>query len=682
MIKRLELTNFQKHEDLSLDFTQGLNAIRGNNENGKSSVFRAVAYAFFGSRALPMSLEETVTWGKPVASLKVVLTFTHTGREFTITRKKSGAELVGDGVTASGQAEVTAFVENLFGASASIAQATMLANQSSLQNGLDSSAMPLIEKLANMSLIDELIGKVQTQLPSGSTKGVEAQLATVSESEMPVLEISELEAKVDELTVKVFESKSAYTLAEERFAKVQNLATSGQQKQSSNRTAEALKASLSSQLETLRPKLVVPDFQPQDTAALEQLVKQADQALALRQAWAKFESLPLGAVMTLADYEAQTKEASDQVSDTTQQSADLRVRIATLQSSKITESACGLCGKDLSEIPEVVAKNSELDGKVQELVAKLEAEAESLGASKSKLLELSDYRTRATKLRGHFPIAFVELDETFIPPTPRWVGGAVPPAGEQPDYRSQLSKAIADIAAHNRSVQASEIAQKQMADIEARLAQVELVELTEDEAKALLSFESEKQVGISAVKAYDHSKQELSAAEASLATARAVYEANLKAWETGQEQRAKLVQLLSDYHFNNGIISKLREARPAVAAKLWALVLAGVSHYFSQIRGVASTVTRGEKGFLIDGKAVDAFSGSTKDSLGLAIRLMLQKTFLPNVSFMLADEPGAAFDGARESDMLAVLAGSGLDQVILVTHSDLADTFAANVITI
>ena len=85
---------------------------------------------------------------------------------------------------------------------------------------------------------------------------------------------------------------------------------------------------------------------------------------------------------------------------------------------------------------------------------------------------------------------------------------------------------------------------------------------------------------------------------------------------------------------------------------------------------------------MIDGKSADAFSGSTRDSLGLAIRLMLQKTFLPNVSFMLADEPGAAFDDVRESDMLAVLAGSGLDQVILVTHSDLADTFAANVITI
>jgi len=85
---------------------------------------------------------------------------------------------------------------------------------------------------------------------------------------------------------------------------------------------------------------------------------------------------------------------------------------------------------------------------------------------------------------------------------------------------------------------------------------------------------------------------------------------------------------------------------------------------------------------LIDGKVVDAYSGSTKDSLGLAIRLMLQKTFLPSVGFLLLDEAAAACDDVRESDMLAVLASSGVDQVILVTHSDLADTFAANVITI
>lgn len=682
MLSKIQLTNFQKHEDLVVDFTHGLNVIRGLNEGGKSSLMRGIAYAFFGSRALPMSLEETVTWGKPVASLKVVLTFTHTGKQFTITRKKSGAELVGDGITASGQAEVTAFVESLFGASASVAQATMLANQSSLQNGLDSSAMPLIEKLANMSLIDELIGKVQTKLPSGSTKGVEAQLATVSAAEMPVLETSALESYIQDLTLDVSEATGQTILAEKLLAETQALASSAQQKQASNLTAEALKASLQSQLQSLQPKLIVPAFEPLDVPKLEELAKQADQASALRQAWAKFESLPIGSTLTLADYEVQTKDASTQVSETSQRLADLRVRIATLKSSKITESACGLCGKDLSEVPEVVAKNAEIDSSLRSLTEQLEAETNSLGASKSLLQELATYQARASKLRAHFPIRFVELDETFIPPTPRWVGGAVPPSGDQPDYRSQLSKAIADIAAHAKTVQTAEIAQKQVSEVEVRLATIKTVELSDAEIEALLKLPVVKAESVELLIRNNALQAKLTATEAKLATVKAVHEANMNAWKTGQEQRVKLSELLSAYHFNNGIIVKLREARPAVAAKLWALVLAGVSHYFSQIRGVSSTVTRGEKGFLIDGKSADAFSGSTRDSLGLAIRLMLQKTFLPNVSFMLTDEPGAAFDDVRESDMLAVLAGSGLDQVILVTHSDLADTFAANVITI
>lgn len=682
MITKLILTNFQKHEDLTVNFSSGLNAIRGANENGKSSIMRGIAYAFFGSRALPMSLEETVTWGKPVSSLKVEMRFQHSGKEFIIVRKKSGAELVGDGVTASGQAEVTAFVENLFGASASIAQATMLSNQSSLQNGLDSSAMSLIEKLANMSLIDELIVKVQTKLPSGSTKGVEAQLSTVATSEVPVLETADLEAEISDLTVKVFGASVELKQAEEHLATTKVLAMTGQEKQAANKTATTLKASLQSQLEGLKPKLTVPDFEPQDTEKLEGFVKQADQALALRQARIKFDSLPLGASMLVADYESQTKAASDQVSDTSMRCTELRVRIATLESSRITESACGLCGKDLSEVPEVVSKNSEIDSRTRSLTEELEAEADSLGAAKVKLAELATYQARVSKLRAHFPIKFVELDETFIPPVARWIGGDVPPTAEQPDYKAMLSKAVADIANHNRNLQAAELAQKQIADIVARLATVETVELSGEETEALLTFDSVWQLAKSTLNWLTNMQQELKAAESKLTTVKAVHEANLKSWQSGQEQKAKLVELLSDYHFNNGIISKLREARPAVAAKLWALVLAGVSHYFSEIRGTASTVTRGEKGFMIDGKAVDAFSGSTKDSLGLAIRLMLQKTFLPNVNFMLTDEPGAAFDDTRESDMLAVLAGSGLDQVILVTHSDLADTFAANVITI
>jgi ABC-type transport system involved in cytochrome bd biosynthesis fused ATPase/permease subunit len=70
------------------------------------------------------------------------------------------------------------------------------------------------------------------------------------------------------------------------------------------------------------------------------------------------------------------------------------------------------------------------------------------------------------------------------------------------------------------------------------------------------------------------------------------------------------------------------------------------------------------------------------DSLGLAMRMSLQKTFLPSLDFMCLDEPGAACDDGRETAMLGVLASSGYEQVILVTHSDLADSFATQVVQI
>lgn len=681
MLNKLSLTNFQKHEELVIGFTAGLNAIRGANENGKSSLMRAIAYAFFGSRALPMSLEETVTWGKPVATLKVELTFTHAGKQFKIVRKKSGAELTSDGVVASGQSEVTSFVEKLFGASAAIAQATALTNQAALQDGLDSSAMSLIEKLANMSLIDELIGKVQTKLPSGSTKGVEAQLSTVASTEMPTLDTAGLEQTIADLAASKSSAAEMLAAVQSHLAGVESLANSGQQKQSANKTAEALKTSLSSQLAGLQTQLHVPPFEAPDINALEKEVSLASEVEAVNRAWAKFQSLPTAPAILVSDYDSKLRAANADVASASSTIADLRVRIATLNSSRITESACGLCGKDLSEIPEVVSKNSEIDGKVRSLLEKLEQESEILGTAKAEHTLLGVYQLQASKLRAYFPIRFVELSEEFIPPKAKWVGPS-PQEDIKTDWAAELAKAKLAIARHSKAVQTAEIAQKQITEIEARLGNVQFHTLDDAEVKAMLELGDLRAKVNAALKQQQTAAQEYNAAVASLDKAKAVYAVSVESWEAGQLQRKQLVELLSNYHFNNGIISKLREARPAVAAKLWALVLAGVSHYFSQIRGVSSTVTRGEKGFMIDGKSVEAFSGSAKDSLGLAIRLMLQKTFLPNVSFMLADEPGAACDGARESDMLATLAGSGLDQVILVTHSDLADTFASNVIVV
>jgi len=180
----------------------------------------------------------------------------------------------------------------------------------------------------------------------------------------------------------------------------------------------------------------------------------------------------------------------------------------------------------------------------------------------------------------------------------------------------------------------------------------------------------------------NEAKSAVTQAQHKLDTAKLVLASAKLAWETAVESKLETQNLLAQYNTNNTLIKRLREVRPIVARKLWNSVLSAVSTYFSTLRGTPSIVTRTDNGFLIDGRPVAAFSGSTKDCLGLAIRMTLQKTFLGSLDFMLCDEPAAASDDTREAAMLGLIATCGFSQVVLVTHSDLADSFAANIIRI
>ena len=171
-------------------------------------------------------------------------------------------------------------------------------------------------------------------------------------------------------------------------------------------------------------------------------------------------------------------------------------------------------------------------------------------------------------------------------------------------------------------------------------------------------------------------------AEHALTRAKDRYAVELEGYNKAQGSKQSLQRVLEDTQKNNALIKKLREVRPVVAARLWAIVLASVSTYFSRIRGEATIITRTSNGFQANGRAVEGLSGSTLDALGLAIRMALGKTFLPSVGFLLLDEPSAGMDDDREAAMLGLLSTVDYEQVIVVTHSTLADSFAANVVTL
>jgi ABC-type transport system involved in cytochrome bd biosynthesis fused ATPase/permease subunit len=130
------------------------------------------------------------------------------------------------------------------------------------------------------------------------------------------------------------------------------------------------------------------------------------------------------------------------------------------------------------------------------------------------------------------------------------------------------------------------------------------------------------------------------------------------------------------------LVKKLRLARPEIATKLWGGLLQAISQTFSTLRGVASVVSRDADGFAVDGKPVADLSGSTLDVLGLAVRVALLRAFLPSVGLLILDEPAAAMDAERESILLGTLVSLGLEQVLMVSHSDAAKAVAQDVVSL
>ena len=689
MLKDLKLTNFQQHRELYITFTGGLNVIRGANEKGKSAMFSAIGYAYYGARALPMSLEETVTWGESANTLKVEHSFTHNGNDYSIMRRKSGAELLGpDDLRVSGHSEVTAYMEALFKANMATAVATMIAGQGQLKESLDGSAVSLIEKLSNMGLIDQLVDRVQTQLPSGNTKIFETQLLSLPVVDAPVADHSTLEAVVNAADAVEYAASDDTTTAETVYESAKLDAVAASLRISAANEAAIRRRMLGSQLDKANSDAVAIAPTTDEPWSLELLVTaqaaQAGQA-AVNGKWSIFSAMPIPeSYLTRSVVEADVLSIEASL---TAAVADIRMaelaRASTL-ARVITQSACGLCGKDLTDVPEVASVNAAAqaealvlsvrieDFKAQQVVFKCDYEV-------FKTLYAAD---RSRTLQAAKLLTYVDVDDTVVPIKVTWTGPTVTQELDTKDYASR----IAALRRHQSRVTLHESLVVTAVAEAARLVKAiaDLPSLEVDPADLLAAPAAAEKLRDSqaATARLYAAKTATVGAKHALAAAVQAHTFALERHAAGVAKRTELIATLADYNDNNRLIKKLRDARPVVAKKLWGTVLSAVSSYFSLVRGTPSLVTRDDSTFLVDGKSIKAYSGSTKDALGLAIRMTLQKTFLGSLDFMLVDEPAAAADDIRETAMLGMLASCGYAQVVLVTHSDLADAFAANIIRI
>lgn len=663
MIQQLTLTNFKRHESLTLDFNQGLTTLAGANEAGKSTILHAILYALGGSRALPRSLEATVTYGKPVASLRVEMSFTVGGTLYKVTRSKAGAELQGAGSLSSGQAEVTAAIERLLGANVSVASKLLIANQGDLRGVVSqgSEAVKLIEQLANLDAIEVLVDKIQNQLPTGSTAALCAQVETLERLEAPVL--VDMSAEVSAAEAEAWARRSLLSAAEAEAA-AHRLALDDVLE------IAAAHASYKAKVDALTSVVNAPRTEPQiytmtDIAVLEAAqARQAEDAVKLTmwQAWSQ--------VVPAAD------PGPAPISTAAAEVHKIEMQLQAAKLRRINEDSCALCGKLLQDVPEVVAGNAAVDAEVSALSAELERLRD---LQKVETTERSEWEV-ARKAHEAFKLACARLSN-FVSDG-QWVAGEINFEIDKTDYTRRIKderEKLRHVAVQAERIRLEDAAREKAA---AELANLGAEPPFTDPAPvraAVLNAQNRVKQLADAYRVAEAAWTNLSREQA---RRQAAFSAETSAFEAAAFQRQSLKATIMAMEKHNALIKKLRLARPVIASKLWAGLLGAIGSTFSSLRGSNSLVGRDADGFTVDGKSAADLSGSTLDILGLAVRVSLLRAFLPGVGFLILDEPAAAMDESRESTLLGLLATLGLSQVLMVSHSEAAKAVAETLVEI
>lgn len=710
MLVRLKLENFRKAVSEETIFTPGINLFRGVNEAGKTTRLEAISYALFGSRSLRTPLEQCVTWGTDVKKLRVTLVLTAGGVKHTFTRSKSGAEVrLNDSAVpfVTGQTEVSNFAASLLGADASTANSLLMASQNRLRGALEEGPKALsqmIEDLAGFDTFDRILDAASKKLALGSASLLEAQLKGAENTLAAAT--ANLPAKPDEdahaLSLKALEAKAA--AIEASLPSLRELA-----KTAVNRWQEASDLYLRKRVMAGKVDELLRNVgQAQDQVSI--LTKNTDKVVDVGQievlkariveaeghaarvaAYIQFLSIPEGPVWKgdKSSFDMCRNICQTKISQLEKEAIQLRFDVKTLNSQRFDSTTCSKCGQALPDIDNIVATNTAIDKKLVEIATLLAANEVNLALETKDRGRFNNIEAHAKRLESIYKklIGYCLFDDDQYPARAVWDG--TKPDGFAPDVsllRQQLTAVEAEVKALETSRAQLAWAKEQLDKIvrmynEAEIVLREFVAPNDDDILALTTDKDKALEDVSIVEG-----------EAYLIRHKAVeldreFQVAVRMWDMAKERvndANKTIEAckadLASLGFNNALVAKLRKIRPVIANKLWNTVLASVSVMFSQMRKEESWVTKDSGGFKVNGQAVESLSGSTLDILGLSVRCALLRTFLPQCGLLVLDEPCASMDDGRTEALLGFLKSVGFQQTLLVSHEEVSESVADNLI--
>lgn len=708
MLNQITLTCFRKHQSLTIVFTNGIQVIRAANEGGKSTLLEAIGYALFGTRALRTTFDQAVTWGEDAKRLKVSLILTVGDATYTFTRGKSGAEVLFQGkVFVTGQDAVTSFASHLLGADVGTANKLMVASQNSIRGALEEGPKALsqmIEDLAGFDTFDRILSEASTKLALGSPamaedrlKRAEAGLTDMLSSMPPKPDVVEYAKALGTLQTRLWSFGDQLPgLRTASAAAVK----AWQEGSALYLKRVALEEKVDRALRTLKDAdKLVKELMPAtkvvvDTSSIEGLKEQIAMSLdhnKRKAAYKAFLELPTGDrwVGSSEEFYKGLKDCELRVSNLNTAISGVGYEVKTLKAKRFDSDTCSKCGQKLPNAEGISARNAEVDRGLEDLaydLKDLEVKRSEESRAQHRFTEAAAFATRYTAAAEQIR-DYVVWDITTYPGTATWSGPV--PEGEATDVVA-LRRRILDIETQAKAVDSAKaklelaVEQKSKAD-DNYLAAV----------KAFADFDgptADDIVTLTAVK--DQAISDEQVAEGTLIVTKAEMAALIKEHDSAvalwamAKQRvdamygtiAECKEEIKVLAFNNALVKKLRAIRPVIANKLWNTVLASVSVMFSTMRKEESWVTKEGSGFMVNGQPVESLSGSTLDILGMAIRCAMLRTFLPQCGLLVLDEPGHGCDSERVESMLGFLKGVNFQQTLLVSHEEVSETVADNLI--
>lgn len=724
MLTAIRTNNFKKLESFSAEFKSGTNLIIGENAQGKSTIFEAIRFAFFGSRAVTAKVDALTTWNKSGMWVEVDLL------GYTIRRTSTNCKITNSEgeVVATGNTPCAKFVEDLLSCPFKDFDLVFMSKQSEAAGLITFGATELnrkVEEFAGVAVID----RIAKELGSDSN-GVRIALESFEYENVEGLkaQITELAEQVASLSEQLTRSESS---AKQAADQVKNLRSTLAGYQEFNAEQDRLiseQADLRSKITALEAQIGMKSGQVEQIEQRMELCYPVEQSeieevkglrTKLSQATTALNQLPSSIALTQQLDEAKEKVKAEQewkealpslqkaleVAKSAETVAkeklyDLQTQLKTkrkdlAEAEKALEAGvCRSCNRpyDDHNPAEFEAEISATSQQIEALEQEVEVQSK-LAKDKAKLVvsannKLADHSAASPGTGWSVKAEKLEADLKEVGARRKHLEQTLMGLPTQDELDSKLEQLIGDYNLWSQTKKELSSATEQLSDLGERKA----VLATKLESQPQPQPKEDTDEVIAELEAANEANRTASVAVTRLQGQLSEVTAELRNKKTSlsraEANNQKMAELQARLNTTKQLAKYLKEERIKFMNGVWSMILGTATNFINKStsgwitavgRNEAGDFTFTENGF--EAIAKESASGAQKAFIGTALKVGLAQAKMGSHSMVLLDEPTADMSNARAGQLAAGLMGlSG--QKIMITHRSSERMIAQNVIQV